>query len=159
MFRNFITKLDKKIAKIGLFFRKSRIENFFSTVKEKKNLIKLAFHTYRQNLREIPSSSEDESSDINDHFNIINPFRKVLKMSDTDAGALEILLNKFSQLEAGQNSLLRSIQLLNEENTKRADEIKILARKSDALLTEDESASGGRQTASSHTDDQYKNII
>ena len=62
------------------------------------------------------------------------------------------IIQHLNQLQIGQAKLLESVKLLNAENIKRADEIKILAKRNGALLIEDEDASGVEPDRWSHSE-------
>ena len=52
--------------------------------------------------------------------------------------SLQSVLKKLSLIEENQTSLKNNLKVLNDENAKRVEEIKILARQGNALLTEDD---------------------
>lgn len=82
-----------------------------------------------------------------------------LKNGDVDTlqkilGQLTLVLGKIDGVE-------KNIGMLNEENIKRADEIKILARRGGHLQTEDEETSerGKSDTASDEEDNNERNFV
>ena len=77
-----------------------------------------------------------------------NPSQTSSNLTDPPSTAqsdIQLILSKLSLLEG-------SIRILNNENLKRADEIKLLARETNALLTEDEGPS--RETRTSTPDSE-----
>lgn len=52
--------------------------------------------------------------------------------------AVQQIASKITLIEENQSKINTSLAVLNDENSKRAEEIKILARQNNALLTEDE---------------------
>ena len=76
---------------------------------------------------------------------------------------LEQILAQLKFLTEGQKGLKNNVRILNEENSKRADEIKCLPRVNDALLTEDdntEDKKGERtENGSSDSESQVENRL
>ena len=68
------------------------------------------------------------------HSNSSNPEFNLIQISQS----LQSFLEKLSLIEENQTSLKNNLRILNDENAKRVEEIKILARQANALLTEDD---------------------
>ena len=68
------------------------------------------------------------------HPNSSNPEFNLAAISQN----LQSVLEKLSIIEENQTSLKNNLRVLNDENAKRVEEIKILARQGNALLTEDD---------------------
>ena len=64
-----------------------------------------------------------------------------LQSNEKITDSIQLISLKLNILELGQRKLTENTSILGEENTKRADEIRILARQSGALVTEDDETS------------------
>ena len=107
------------------------------------------FNSYKENLRSYSSGENSESEDIVSELN--NNLQSCSKMSRAGSPSSNIIdpfsqiLAKLESLERSQNSMRDQLVILNTENTKRANEIAILARSVNILETEDESESKGKK--------------
>ena len=110
---------------------------------------KQAFNSYKENLRSHSSGENSESEDIALEFN--NNSQNCSKMSRAGSPSMNIIdplyqtLAKLESLERTLNSMRDQLVILNTENTKRANEIAILARSVNILETKDASENKGKK--------------
>ena len=108
-------------------------------------MLELAFNSYRENLRsyslEENSESEHIASELNNNVQTFSIMSRAGSPSLNIFDPLSQILAKLEGLEQIQNSMRDQLLILNTENTKRANEIAILARSVNILETEDESES------------------
>lgn len=82
-------------------------------------------------------------------------------LENGDVDTLQKILGQLTLVLGKIDGVEKNIGMLNEENIKRADEIKILARRGGHLLTEDEETSerGKSDTASDEEDNNERNFV